>query len=87
MTWEKVHLKYRLEDLFQSINDIYFQCDEGEISQDEAERLAERCCHAFIKDKLSDKNTKMHYALAVAFGRGILDADQLDELLTLYKGV
>lgn len=79
-------MRYHLEDLFQSINDIYYQFDEGEINADEAEKLAERCCHAFIKDKMTDKNNKMHYALAVAFGRGILDADQLDELLTLYKG-
>jgi hypothetical protein len=79
-------MAYHLEDLFQSINDIFYQFDEGEISADEAEKLAERCCHAFIKDKLTDKNTKMHYAIAVAFGRGILDGGQLDELLTLYKG-
>jgi hypothetical protein len=78
-------MSYHLEDLFHSINDIYYQCDEGEMSAAEAEKMAERCCHAFIKDKLTDKNTKMHYALAVAFGRGILDGEQLDELLTLYK--
>jgi hypothetical protein len=77
--------KYHLEDLFHSISDIFFQFDEGEIAQDEAEKMAERCCHAFIKDKMEDKYTKMHYALAVAFGRGILDAEQLDELLTIYK--
>ena len=79
-------MRYHLEDLFQSINDIYYQFDEGEINQDEAEQMAERCCHAFIKDKLTDKNTKMHYALAVAFGRGILDGEQLEELLSIYKG-
>jgi hypothetical protein len=78
-------MAYHLEDLFHSINDIFFNYDEGEIDQEEAEKMAERCCHAFIKDKLTDKNTKMHYALAVAFGRGILDAEQLDELLTIYK--
>jgi hypothetical protein len=80
-------MKYHLEDLFQSINDIYYQFDEGDMSAAEAENLAEKCCHAFIKDKITDKYTKMHYALAVAFGRGILDGEQLDELLTIYKGV
>ena len=79
-------MRYHLEDLFQSINDIYYQFDEGEIPAHEAEKLAERCCHAFIKDKMEDKNTKMHYSLAVAFGRGILDGDQLNELLDLIKG-
>lgn len=78
---------YHLEDLFQSINDIYFQFDEGELSASDAEKLAERCCHAFIKDKLTDKETKMNYSLAVAFGRGILDGEQLEELLTIYKGI
>jgi len=79
-------MAYHLEDLFHSISDIFFNFDEGEIDQDEAEKMAERCCHAFIKDKMTDKTTKMHYALAVAFGRGILDGEQLDELLTIYKG-
>ena len=80
-------MRYHLEDLFHSISDIFFNFDEGEIEQDEAERMAERCCHAFIKDKMTDKETKMHYALAVAFGRGILDGEQLNELLDLYKGI
>lgn len=80
-------MKYHLEDLFQSINDIYYQCDEGDISAAEAEKLAEKCCHAFIKDKMEDKNTKMHYSLAVAFGQGILDGEQLNQLLDLYKGI
>lgn len=79
-------MSYHLEDLFQSINDIFYQFDEGEVCATEAEKMAERCCHAFIKDKMTDKETKMQYALAVAFGRGILDGEQLDELLTIYKG-
>jgi hypothetical protein len=79
-------MAYHLEDLFQSINDIFYQFDEGEVSAFEAEKMAERCCHAFIKDKMTDKETKMQYSLAVAFGRGILDGEQLDELLTIYKG-
>ena len=79
-------MRYHLEDLFQSINDIYYQFDEGDIPVAEAENLAEKCCHAFIKDKIEDKNNRMHYSLAVAFGRGILDGEQLEELLTIYKG-
>ena len=77
---------YHLEDLFQSINDIYFQFDEGKVSAAEAENLAERCCHAFIADKVEGKTNKMHYALSVAFARGILDGEQLEELLAIYKG-
>jgi len=80
-------MDYHLEDLFQSINDIFYQFDEGELSAAEAEKMAERCCHAFIKDKMTDKETKMQYSLAVAFGRGILDGEQLDELLSIYKGI
>jgi len=79
-------MRYNLEDLFQSINDIFFQFDEGELSAADAEKLAERCCHAFIKDKLEGKTNKMHYALSVAFSRGILDGEQLAELLAIYKG-
>jgi hypothetical protein len=80
-------MAYHLEDLLQSINDIYFQFDEGEVSAAEAEKLAERCCHAFIRDKVEGKTNKMHYALSVAFARGILDGEQLEELLNIYKGV
>jgi len=80
-------MAYHLEDLFQSINDIFYQFDEGELSATEAEKMAERCCHAFIKDKMTDKETKMQYSLAVAFSRGILDGEQLDELLSIYKGI
>jgi len=80
-------MAYHLEDLFHSINDIFYQFDEGGLSAAEAEKMAERCCHAFIKDKMTDKETKMQYSLAVAFGRGILDGEQLDELLSIYKGI
>jgi hypothetical protein len=76
-------MAYHLEDLFQSINDIYFQFDEGEVSAAEAENLAERCCHEFIRDRLN----KTHHTLAVAFGRGILDGEQLTELLNIYRGI
>jgi hypothetical protein len=33
------------------------------------------------------KYQRMHYALSMAFARGILDGEQLEELLNIYKGV
>jgi hypothetical protein len=39
---------YTLEDLFQSINDIYYQFDEGRISLSSANDLAAKCCSAFL---------------------------------------
>lgn len=33
-----------------------------------------------------DKFQKMHYALTIAFARGILDGEQLQYLLDIYKG-
>ena len=32
------------------------------------------------------KYQKMHYALSIAFARGILDGEQLAELLAIYRG-
>lgn len=32
------------------------------------------------------KYQKMHYALSIAFARGILDGEQLEELLAIYRG-
>ena len=32
------------------------------------------------------KYQRMHYALTIAFARGILDGEQLNELLAIYKG-
>jgi hypothetical protein len=32
------------------------------------------------------KYQQMHYALSIAFARGILDGEQLEELLAIYKG-
>ena len=86
MAFYKVPLRYTVEELYHSIDDIYLNLDEGEITEEEADNMAERCCHAFIKGRLSNKEAKMHYSLASAFGRGILDGDQLNELLTIYKG-
>jgi hypothetical protein len=32
------------------------------------------------------KYERMHYALSIAFARGILDGEQLNELLAIYRG-
>ena len=32
------------------------------------------------------KYQRMHYALSIAFARGILDGEQLEELLAIYRG-
>jgi hypothetical protein len=32
------------------------------------------------------KYEKMHYALTIAFARGLLDGEQLQELLAIYRG-
>jgi hypothetical protein len=32
------------------------------------------------------KFERMHYALSIAFARGILDGEQLAELLAIYRG-
>jgi hypothetical protein len=51
-------MKYTIEELFQSVNDIYAQYDEGEISLDEANTILENCCRVFIKnlEGISDEN-------------------------------
>jgi hypothetical protein len=45
--------EYTIDDLFFSVNDIYSQFDEGEISYAEAREILKRCCEAFI---LKDPN-------------------------------
>ena len=40
---------YQLEDLFQSINDIFEQYDMGKIQLFKAEILAKQCCEHFVK--------------------------------------
>lgn len=42
-------MKYSIEDLFDSINDIYFQLDEGIMRLDNANNLARNCCVEFLK--------------------------------------
>jgi hypothetical protein len=78
-------MKYHLDDLFQSINDIYYQYDEGKISAADAEKLAQRCSKAFITDGLVSDNVKTHLMLSLAFGRDIITSKQLTQLLTIYK--
>ena len=78
-------MKYHIEDLFHSINDIFFQYDEGEISDHEASKLMGNCCKAFLNDSNKRDDVKTHLTLSLAFGRGIIDAEQLKQLLTIYK--
>jgi hypothetical protein len=42
--------KYTIEELFQSVTDIYAQYDEGEIPLNEANAILEQCCRAFISN-------------------------------------
>jgi hypothetical protein len=39
---------YTIEYLFQSINDIYLQLDEGALELNIANELAAKCCKAFL---------------------------------------
>jgi len=41
-------MNYTIEDLFQSINDIYEQLDTGKIDPANADKLAKKCCKAFL---------------------------------------
>jgi len=78
-------MKYHIEDLFQSVNDIFYQYDEGEMSDHEASNLMGNCCEAFLNDSNKRNDVKAHLAMSLAFGRGIIDAEQLKQLLTIYK--
>ena len=78
-------MKYHIEDLFHSINDIFFQYDEGKLPDHEAEELAANCCRAFVDDSNKRDDVKTHLTLSLAFGRGIIDAEQLKQLLIIYK--
>ena len=78
-------MAYYLEDLFQSINDIYYQVDEGRLSPQEGEKLAKNCSQAFLNDGLVSDNVKTHLTLSLAFGREIIDSEQLKQLLIIYK--
>lgn len=41
-------MNYNLEDLFQSITDVFEQVDEGKIEPSEANEIARRCCEAYL---------------------------------------
>jgi hypothetical protein len=43
-------MKYTIEELFQSVTDIYAQYDEGEIELTSANEILEKCCRAFVKN-------------------------------------
>ena len=40
---------YGIEDLFQSINDIYYQLDEGKMDEKSANELGAKCCAQFLR--------------------------------------
>ena len=42
-------MAYNLEDLYQSLNDIYYQVDEGTMSLGSGEDLALKCCNEFVR--------------------------------------
>lgn len=46
---------YSLSDLFESINDIHFQFDEGKMDQNQAYTLARSCCSEFINHTTNKK--------------------------------
>ena len=43
-------LNYQIDDLFQSVNDIYAQFDEGRIDRNEANAMLIRCCFSFLNN-------------------------------------
>jgi hypothetical protein len=43
-------MSYTVEDLFHSINDIYYQVDEGTLPNDVAIDILKDCCNHFIKE-------------------------------------
>lgn len=43
-------MKYTIEELFQSVNDIYAQYDDGKIPIDQANRILKICCRTFIEN-------------------------------------
>ena len=47
--------KYDIDSLFQSVNDIYAQFDEGKITKQEANNILVRCCFAFLHDNAEEK--------------------------------
>lgn len=42
-------MTYSIEDLFDSINDIYYQLDEGKMKLENANNLARNCCQEFLR--------------------------------------
>lgn len=46
---------YDIDGLFQSVNDIYAQYDEGKITKQEANKILVRCCFAFLHDNAEEK--------------------------------
>lgn len=53
-------MEYGIEDLFNSINDIYYQLDEGKMELTLANELTNNCCKAFMENygRLKNDNKK-----------------------------
>ena len=49
-TWSYVEKKYDIDDLFGTVNDIYSQWDEGQISDNQTYKILIKSCKQFIKD-------------------------------------
>ncbi|MEN9757634.1 MAG: hypothetical protein RL755_1821 [Pseudomonadota bacterium] len=47
--------------------------------------MAQNCCEAFLEDTNKKDDIKTHLMLSLAFGRGLIDSEQLKQLLIIYK--
>jgi hypothetical protein len=50
--------RYNLNQLHQSVNDIYEQYDEGRITKTQANEILLRCCFQFVNDNRNHPNKK-----------------------------
>ena len=52
-------MRYTIEDLFQSVNDIYAQYDDGVVPLNEANAILEKCCRAFLENLKGNFNENL----------------------------
>jgi hypothetical protein len=52
-------MTYTIEDLFQSVNDIYAQYDDGVVPLDDANAILENCCRAFLENLEGNSNENL----------------------------
>ena len=48
--YNQVVINHTMDDLFVSVNDIYEQYDEGEISYEESVAILKRICNHFLEE-------------------------------------